>query len=257
MAGRTAWLKSYGAPERSRRVAARAWNAIVDGLDVGPLRSPPRLGREDAKQLELRRIGELREAGVLVPEVLGEGRDTLLLGDIGPSLSRRLKNAADPRQVDTLVHAAVAAIVAAHRRGAYFGQAFARNITVSDGRIGFIDFEEDPLQIMPLRDAQARDWLMFTAGVSRHYEKRVDVLAGMIEQALPRVGEEVTREVQRVAGRLDFLHRYSRFFGRSARALGVAVASLRSGAGLVLLGLMVDLLSDGDFDIYRIMMSML
>lgn len=257
MGGRTAWLKHYGRPLRSRRAAARAWNVIVGGLDARPLRSPPQHGRDMAKRLELRRIRQLQERGVLVPKVLGQGRDTLLLSDIGPSLSSCLKDAEAPRQVDGLVHDAVAAIVSAHRSGAYLGQAFARNIVVCDGRVGFIDFEEDPIEIMPLRDAQARDWLMFTAGVSRHSEGRSEVLAGMIGAALPDVAEEVAREVRQVADWLGFLHRCTRHLGRRARALGVAVVSLRNAFSLLLLGLVVDLVSDGDCDVLDLMMSAL
>jgi len=257
MGGRAAWLKHYGRQPRSRRAAARVWNVIVGGLDAAPLRSPPQHSHDQAKRLELRRLGQLRARGVLVPRVLGEGRDTLLLSDIGPSLSRRLRDAPAPRQVDELVHGAVAAIVSAHRRGAYLGQAFARNIVVADGRVGFIDFEEDPLEIMPLRDAQARDWLMFTAGVSRHYEGRSEVLAGMIGEALPNVADGVAREVRQVADRLGFLHRCTRHLGRRARALGVAVVSLRNAFGALLFGLLTDIVSDGDCDVFDAMMSVL
>lgn len=257
MGGRVAWLKRYGRQPRARRAATHVWNLIVVGLDARPLRSPPQHDHERAKQLELQRIRQLRERGVLVPKVLGEGRATLLLSDIGPSLSNRLKDAAAPRQVDELVHDAVAAIVSAHRRGAYLGQAFARNIVVSDGRVGFIDFEEDPLEVMPLRDAQARDWLMFTAGVSRHYEGRSEVLAGMIGEALPEVAGDVALEVRQVASRLGFLRRCTRHLGRRARALGVAVAALRDAFGLLLFGLLTDVVTDGDCDVLEAMMSLL
>jgi len=256
--GRDAWLKSYGGQPRARRAVNKVWNALAGGLGAAPLRSPPSHGGERAKQVEMRRIGELRASGVLVPEVLGEGPGTLLLSDIGPSLSSRLKSAADASQTDELVHRTVAEMVAAHRRGAYFGQAFARNITVApDGRIGFIDFEEDPLEVMPLRDAQARDWVMFAAGVSRYFEGRDDALAGMMERSQPHVADDVADEVRHLASRLGFLHGCTRHMGQRARALGMAVLSLRKGFGMLILGLLIDLIHDGDLDIFNALQSFL
>src|SRR5699024_6608423 len=106
--GRPAWCKFYKTPPRTRHIVTRVWNRITDRLDVWPLRSPPgaRAG-EAAKQLELRRIRELDAQGVPVPEVLGEGANMLLLGDMGPSLSSRLKQAGGPQETDALVHRAI------------------------------------------------------------------------------------------------------------------------------------------------------
>jgi len=256
--GRDVWLKSYSAQPRARRAINRVWNAVAGGLGAEPLRSPPSHAGEQAKQVEMRRIGELRACGVLVPEVLGEGPATLLLSDIGPSLSSRLRSASGPGETDDLVHRTVAEVVAAHRQGGYFGQAFARNITVAaDGRIGFIDFEEDPLEVMPLRDAQARDWVMLAAGVSRYYAGRDDALAGMLERNRPQVAGDVADEVRKLASRLGFLHGATRHLGHRARALGMAVLSLRKGFGMLAIGLLIDLLIDGKSDIFNALQSLL
>ena len=53
------------------------------------------------------------------------------------------------------------ALTRIHCAGQCLSQAFARNMIVSEtgALAGMIDFEDDPLQVMPLADAQARNWL--------------------------------------------------------------------------------------------------
>ena len=57
--------------------------------------------------------------------------------------------------------AAMEHLLLVHARGQYLSQCFARNIIVSDDFRGMIDFEDDPLEVMTLEQAQARDWLIF------------------------------------------------------------------------------------------------
>lgn len=251
--GQATWCKTYGRTAGSRQLVASLWNRLVDWLGVGSLRSPPRPAGDDARELEQRRITELHDLGVLVPDVVGTGRHMLLLSDLGPTLSSCLKKAGNASEVDNLVHRGVRALVDVHRRGAYLGQAVARNIvmTGTGTGVGFIDFEEDPLEVMSLAEAQARDWLLFSSSIARYYEGRVDTLAAMFGRALPEVGNDVAMTVDRTARRLGFLEKLTRALGHRARALGVAVASLRNSRVLwcVALILLVDFISDGDSDI--------
>jgi hypothetical protein len=55
-----------------------------------------------------------------------------------------------------------AAIAMVHAREAYLSQAFDRNLVqCPDGTIGYIDFEDDPGETLPLAECQARDWLSY------------------------------------------------------------------------------------------------
>ncbi len=82
-----------------------------------------------------------------VPDVLGTGHAALVIGDNGSSFNTCLREADDAGR-DRLVMAAMLAIAAAHARGAYFGQPLPRNLTWDGENVGFIDFEEDPLEVM-------------------------------------------------------------------------------------------------------------
>lgn len=72
--------------------------------------------------------------------------------------------------------------------------------------VGFIDFEEDPLEVMSLPQAQARDWLMFAFGMAKYYDGRADVLADMLSRVMQR-----EPEVAAYAGRVG------RLKGRASR----------------------------------------
>lgn len=256
VAGEQAWLKRYPAGRRRLRLGALDATARRLGLDA--LRPPPHHGGDLASSLERRRIGQLAALGVHVPEVIGEGRGALLLSDMGPTLSSRLReNAGDPERTDAMVSAAIAAITDAHRQGAYLGQPWPRNMTYQDGKVGFLDFEEDPLDVMPLEQAQARDWLLFAHGTTRFYRDRPEVLAEMLRTALHAVPGDVAANVADVGTRLRPLSRLLRGLGGLARPLAQSLAVVRAATVplllLVALCLGVDWLSDGDFDLLEML----
>ena len=55
----------------------------------------------------------------------------------------------------------MAALVDLHARGACLSHAFARNFLATDAGLAMIDFEDDPLEVLTLDEAQARDWLAY------------------------------------------------------------------------------------------------
>lgn len=249
LGGRAAWLKRYDHDGWLRPALVRLWNGLARRLQLDALRSPPRRSGEPAKAIETRRLAALRACGAPVPRILGEGPRSLILSDMGPTLAHRLKRLESANDADMLVRQTAHAIGEVHRQGGYLGQAFARNITVGEQGVGFIDFEEDPSEIMSLAQAQARDWVMFTTGVGVYFAGRMDVLSHLIADEARRVGPEVAIEVHRIAGRLGFLERMGRFLGRRMAATGAAVGAMRRGfAGLAVAALLVDVLSDGDCD---------
>ncbi len=87
----------------------------------------------------------------------------------------------------------------AHARGAYFGQPLPRNLTWDGDKVGFIDFEEDPLEVMDLSEAQARDWLMFGYGVAKYYADRPEHLQAMMAEAMGGAQAPVREHVHAVS----------------------------------------------------------
>lgn len=214
--GRRAWLKQYAGGHRVLALAVLRLVSIRLGLDA--LRPPPHRGGDGARLIEARRLAELRSQDVNVPKVIGQGRAALVLSDNGRSLSSCLREA-DETARDALVARALAAIAEGHRHGAYFGQPLPRNMTYDGREIGFIDFEEDPLEVMDLEQAQARDWLMFGYGVAKYYGDRLDVLRWLLADALAGERAPVLAHAHAVTGRLQRLVKFGLKLGRSGRVL--------------------------------------
>ncbi|NIJ68084.1 protein kinase family protein [Xanthomonas sp. 60] len=251
--GQRAWLKQYGAG--SRALALGMLNFVARRYHLDALRPPPHRGGDAARQTEARRLGELHAQGVNVPVVIGSGRAALVLGDNGSSFNTCLREA-DPAGRDRLVSAAMQAIARAHARGAYFGQPLPRNLTWDGEQVGFIDFEEDPLEVMDLAQAQARDWLMFGYGVAKYYADRPEQLQAMMAEVMDGVRPPVRAHAHAVTGRLRGLASAGLKFGRSARALAHAILIVHGATTLGLLmvaAVCLDWLADGQLDILELL----
>lgn len=255
--GRSAWLKAYGAGER-RVLRLRALDALARLLRIRALRPPPHVGGAEARRIEARRLAELESLGMHVPQVWGESASALVLSDLGQTLAQRLRDAGeDAVRVDALTTSVIAAIARAHRDGAYFGQLLPRNIAIDDeGVVGFLDFEEDPLDVMSLRDAQTRDWLLFAFGMTRYYEQRPQVLAELIADALRDAPRDVGEQAAQAGRQLDRIARSVRWMGRVARPLVTSVVVLQSVASLLSLAVLVMLVDwwpDRQLDLLQLM----
>jgi len=254
-AGRRIWEKQY--PERvalPRRIGLHALERISAWTGLGPLRPPPHHAGAQALATESRRLQELHGQGIRVPELIDETHDALRLGDIGPTLAARLRAAdGDPEKTDALTLAAIRAILDGHRRGAYFGQALPRNLTLDEQGVGFLDFEEDPLEVMTLEQAQARDWMLFTFGMAKFYDRRPRALERLLSQAFRDESAAVNREAHRVGERLRRLAPVLGRFGRGGRTIAQAVVVLAQASAawlpVLLLGMvLLDLALDGELD---------
>ncbi|MEA5122302.1 hypothetical protein [Xanthomonas floridensis] len=249
IAGQRVWLKQYRRGNRAVSLGALNFVARRWGLDA--LRPPPHRGGDAARDLEARRLGELQAQAVNVPRVVGCGQAALVLSDNGRSFASCLREADAPER-DRLIALAVTAIADAHREGAYFGQPLPRNMTYDGQAVGFIDFEEDPLEVMDLAQAQARDWLVFGYGVAKYYRGRREVLQRLMTGAFDAAGPAVAAHAHVVTGRLQRFAQLTGRLGRSAAALARAILAIHAATsfGVVLvLVVCVDWLADGDIDL--------
>jgi tRNA A-37 threonylcarbamoyl transferase component Bud32 len=130
-------------------------------LTRNPLLQPvPAYGGARAQNTEVQRLQQLSAAGLPVPAVLHQAPDYIALQFFpGESLQHGLTQT--PDLALRLFEQGLNAIRHVHQQGHYLSQAFARNIMVSAGQLWFIDFEDGPLDVMDLQQAQIRDWLAY------------------------------------------------------------------------------------------------
>lgn len=255
MAGRDVWRKA-DADGDSRKFGLGIFDAIARGLDIDALRPPPHPGGGEKKQIEARRLAELGAQRVCVPRVLGERASTLLLSNLDDTFAAQLRAAdGDGARINALTTAVIDAIADTHARSAYLGQPLPRNIMLDDSScVGFIDFEEDPLEVMSLPQAQARDWLMFAFDMTKYYDGRTDVLADMLSRVMRRA-LEVAAHAGRV-GRLEGFAQCIGSLGRSALHVAHSIPVVHAATLLTMLLVVAVLwnwLEDGEIELLRMM----
>ncbi len=134
-----------------------------------------------------------------------------------------------PQQQLPVWQAGLAAILQVHQRGQNLSQAFARNIMWKDGKIYFIDFEDDPSKTLPLAYAQTRDWLLYLHSTAYQMQANTATLTSLWQQQLLLDHPEVQQLVQHCSQQLSFL----RLLPRQRKPWGRDVVSLQ-GVGEIL-----------------------
>ncbi len=233
--GERVWLKKAG-PRHGKwgyRVMAAA--ARLARLDI--IKPVPNPGGETAIATEARRLRELAAAGLRVPRVLAQQADGLLISDLGGSargtvvLQERLAEAAanSPTALLATWRIGLAAIANVHQHGQHLSQAFDRNLVLCpDGVIGYIDFEDDPAEVMTLAECQARDWLSYLHSTAMMLEAAAPDAAGQQwHDALNDIDDSVRERIVHAAQRMKWAQRLpaSRRWGRDTQRVR-AVARL-------------------------------
>jgi len=229
------WLKKAG--PRHGKWGYRVMAAVARMVRLDIIKPVPNPGGEAAIATEARRLKQLAAAGLRVPTVLAQQPDGILISDLGESgratvvLQERLDQAAaaGPAALLAVWREGLAAIAAVHMRGQHLSQAFDRNLVqCPDGVIGYIDFEDDPAEVMTLAECQARDWLSYLHSTAMMLEAAAPQAAGQHwHAALATVNEEVRERIANAARRMKWARRLpaSRRWGRDTQRVR-AVARL-------------------------------
>ena len=143
----------------------RVLSALAHLVGVPFLRAVPVHGGAQAQAVEIRRLQALAAAGAPVPQVLHVAPDHFIMSWLGGNHLAAVLSARRPAAF-ALWREGARALVRVHAAGQYLSQCFGRNVIVDEGSeppclAGMIDFEDDPLEVMTLAEAQVRDWLIY------------------------------------------------------------------------------------------------
>jgi tRNA A-37 threonylcarbamoyl transferase component Bud32 len=162
------WIKRYGTEKPP--IWTHAQRALAALIGHPFLRPSPFLDRKGMVERETRRIADLAAHGFAVPKVLYASGASLVLSDAGMTVTALLGGlkTEDPVAHDDLLVRCADELGRLHAAGLCHGRPHMRDLFLFEGRIGFMDFEEEPEAVMPLATAQARDlWLLFQQLVLR------------------------------------------------------------------------------------------
>ncbi|MGB6102956.1 MAG: RIO1 family regulatory kinase/ATPase [Pusillimonas sp.] len=165
------YVVKYQQPSRTRYL--RSWMASAAcAFLFNEIVRPARLRSGDVGH-EATRLRSLRSQGVRVPEVILQTPDCLILEYCGKNLARVIKHAAQSEREALLVRV-IDELAEFHRAGHWHGGAQLRNLTLHQGKIYRIDFEEAAGMFMPRELAQAYDVLLT-------FHSFIDYFGGNIE----------------------------------------------------------------------------
>lgn len=162
------WIKRYCTERTSRWLVLQRMIANLIGAPF--LRPSPVLDNEGMADREVRRSRQFAADGIPTAPVVYASGSAVVFGDIGLTVGQQLRMLArdDAEAHDELLILCSTELGRLHAKGLCHGRPFPRDMFVRDGRIGFLDFEEEPDTVMPLETAQARDiWLLFMQLASR------------------------------------------------------------------------------------------
>lgn len=129
---------------------------------------------------ETRAMRSLRSKGMLVPTVVHETPEFIVLTDVGESLQRCLQRGDEALRMRYVLE--VADLLSdLHARKAWHGNAALRNFTVKDGRLNMIDFENTAHRWMTLDLRQAFDVWQVLHSIAKYDERE-----GLVDAFLAR-----------------------------------------------------------------------
>ncbi len=165
--GLRVWVKRPEAPR------AKIWLALQHLLSrllpLPMLRPTVSSGGSLALLEESKRLKDFAAAGFYVPVVLGVNDRMMVTQDAGIELKSYIHTA--PEEAAARLQQAAQTLGQLHRQGLVHGRPYLKDFIwhASSQSVGFLDLEENPVAVMPLADAQARDIWLFLGSCAQFF----------------------------------------------------------------------------------------
>jgi hypothetical protein len=182
------WLKQATATPKKQKIWHRAQGIVAAILGMPILRPTSCAGNAADLKAEQSHMEEWRRLDLPVPRIILSGDGWFVTKDAGIYLTKVL-HAFPPKEQTAILNRALDILLRAHKAGVCHGRPMTKDIMIdTEGRLTFLDFEEDPAEVMPLSAAQGRDLLVFLSSASDS-----PALPALIQKALENCSVE-TRE---------------------------------------------------------------
>lgn len=159
--GKSAWIKR---PEAQRSNVFSFLHRCLGFFLPAALQPTGARGGMASLLDEATRLTAFAAASVRVPQVLEVSGDYIILSDCGPQLRSVLRRTDNRDEVRMLLEKAVVNLAGLHARNLTHGRPHLKDMTLYEDNIYLLDLEEDPLSVMALGHAQARDvWLVLAS----------------------------------------------------------------------------------------------
>jgi len=118
-----------------------------------------------------------------------------------------------------------------HLKKQYLSQGFVRNIVkIKDSEeVGFIDFEDDPIQVLSLEQAQARDLLLFVNSTARFFVKDEEFFNQQIHEFVKGHNQQVIDYIKETNKKLFWITKlpFQKLLGHDYQKLKTGILALK------------------------------
>lgn len=206
--GQRLWVKTI--KDSKKKIGHRVQKLLARLIPLRMLRVTVNEGGQSALNSEISRLELFHDNGIHVPQVLYRTDTQIIMTDAGVILQRVLKGEMDAKRQHELLQQAALTLADIHKKQLFHGRPYMKDFVyvAETGTMGFIDLEEDPLQVMNAEEAQARDIWVFLAGVSSYMHDEPERLLSYFEiyrAQAPEGFEEPLKEY------VQLLHPLTRF----------------------------------------------
>ena len=197
------------------------------------LKAVPQPGGNQAISNEVKRIKQLNTAGVLVPLIVAFDNNWLLIKNAGHSIVDQMKDSTVSQSTkQQLFQSCLSAIKSLHQNQQYLSQGFIRNMLVDShsNQIAFIDFEDDPLEVMSLPQAQARDLLLLVNSTARFFVEDIEFFNRAIQQFIKDHDPDMVKALKTTADSLQWITKvpFQGLWGHDYQKLKVGILALKN-----------------------------
>lgn len=164
-------------------------------------------GGPESLNYESIRLQNFSLKNIPVPKVLATTEHFILTEDVGFQLQDYLHKLSDEHKIHLLLTQAMLTISQMHQAGLCHARPSLRDMTFKNGVIYLIDLEEDPLHVMQLSQAQARDTWLFLNSAARFCKDDVSLLKDLFHTYKTGISQDTLQELTRMVKQLKPIRR--------------------------------------------------